>query len=63
MRAKAILPLPNLHTEPNEETRVGPRYLAHLAGDQARAPGRAPAAVTGYLRRHITRDEKLEVET
>ena len=34
--AKALMPLPNLHSELNEETRVRQRYLDLIVRDQAR---------------------------
>ena len=40
--AKAILPLPNLHTELSEETRVRSRYLDLIVREQARDDGRRP---------------------
>ncbi len=43
--AKAILPLPNLHNELNEETRVRQRYLDLIVRDDARRTVRARAAV------------------
>ncbi len=61
--AKAILPLPNLHNELNEETRVRQRYLDLIVRDQARETVRARAAVMSSLRRTFTGHDYLEVET
>ena len=61
--AKAILPLPNLHNELNEETRVRQRYLDLIVRDEARATVRARAAVMASLRQTFTAHEYLEVET
>ena len=36
--SKAILPLPNLHTELSDETRMRSRYLDLIAREQARRP-------------------------
>ena len=40
--SKALLPLPNLHNELSEETRVRSRYLDLIARDQARKTVRQP---------------------
>ncbi len=61
--AKAILPLPNLHNELNEETRVRQRYLDLIVRDQARETVRARAAVMSSLRHTFTGHDYLEVET
>ncbi|KPG85255.1 lysine--tRNA ligase [Frigoribacterium sp. RIT-PI-h] len=61
--AKAILPLPNLHSELSEETRVRQRYLDLIVRDQARATVRARAAAVSSLRRTFDSYEYLEVET
>ncbi len=61
--AKAILPLPNLHNELNEETRVRQRYLDLIVRDQARETVRARAAVMSSLRQTFTGHDYLEVET
>jgi lysyl-tRNA synthetase class 2 len=61
--AKAILPLPNLHAELNEETRVRQRYLDLIAREQARYVVRARAAATASLRATFTAHGYLEVET
>lgn len=61
--AKAVLPLPNLHTELSEETRMRSRYLDLIVREQARATVRARAAVNASLRRTFVGHEYLEVET
>ncbi|PYY32542.1 MULTISPECIES: lysine--tRNA ligase [unclassified Curtobacterium] len=61
--AKAILPLPNLHNELNEETRVRQRYLDLIVREDARKTVRARAAVMSSLRDTFTSHEYLEVET
>jgi lysyl-tRNA synthetase class 2 len=61
--AKAILPLPNLHSELNEETRVRQRYLDLIVRDQARETARARSTVMKSLRQTFEDDAFLEVET
>lgn len=61
--AKAILPLPNLHSELSEETRVRSRYLDLIVREQARTTVRTRAAVMTSLRSTFDAHEFLEVET
>ncbi|HEX4058137.1 MAG TPA: lysine--tRNA ligase [Galbitalea sp.] len=61
--AKAILPLPNLYTELNEESRVRSRYLDLIVREQARYVVRARAAVNASLRATFASHGYLEVET
>ncbi|MER3390863.1 MAG: lysine--tRNA ligase [Microcella sp.] len=61
--AKAILPLPTLHKELNEETRVRQRYLDLIVRDQARRTVRARAAAVASLRATFAEHGYLEVET
>jgi len=61
--AKAILPLPNMHSELSEETRVRARYLDLIVREQARATVRARAKVMQSLRATFDAHEYLEVET
>ncbi|KQO63770.1 lysine--tRNA ligase [Curtobacterium sp. Leaf261] len=61
--AKAIQPLPNLHSELSEETRARARYLDLIVRDQARATVRARAKVMQSLRATFDGHEYLEVET
>ncbi|MBA8814931.1 OB-fold nucleic acid binding domain-containing protein, partial [Frigoribacterium faeni] len=57
--SKAILPLPNLHGELSEETRVRQRYLDLIVRDQARLTVRARAAAVSSLRRTFDSYEYL----
>src|SRR5690606_2198619 len=52
--AKAIRPLPNLHSELSEETRVRQRYLDLISRDAARSTVRARASVNASLRATFT---------
>jgi lysyl-tRNA synthetase, class II len=61
--AKAILPLPTLHNELSEETRVRSRYLDLIARDRARDTVRARATVNASLRRTFEGHGFTEVET
>ena len=61
--AKALMPLPNLHSELNEETRVRQRYLDLIVRDQARETVRARAQVNASLRSTFGEHGYLEVET
>ena len=61
--AKAILPLPNLHTELSEETRVRSRYLDLIARDQARRNVIARSHAVASLRSTFTGLGFLEIET
>jgi lysyl-tRNA synthetase, class II len=61
--AKAVLPLPNLHTDLSDEARVRSRYLDLIVREQARTTVRARAAVNASLRATFTEHEYLEVET
>ena len=57
--AKAIMPLPNLHTELSDEARVRTRYLDLIVREQARSSVRARAAVNASLRATFTAHEYL----
>lgn len=61
--AKAVLPLPNMYTELNEETRVRQRYLDLIVREQARTTVRTRAAVMASLRATFAAHDFLEVET
>ena len=61
--AKALLPLPNLHTELSDEVRVRQRYLDLITREQARVTVRARAAAVTSLRTTFAAHEYLEVET
>ena len=61
--AKAILPLPNMYAELNEETRVRQRYLDLIVRDQARQTVITRAKTMASLRRTFAARDYLEVET
>ena len=61
--AKAILPLPNLHNELSEETRMRSRYLDLIARPQARTNVIDRAKVNASLRRTFGSLGFIEVET
>ncbi|QNE36795.1 lysine--tRNA ligase [Leifsonia shinshuensis] len=61
--SKAILPLPNLHNELNEETRVRSRYLDLIAREQARRNVLDRAAAVASLRSTFAGQGFVEVET
>ena len=61
--SKALLPLPNLHSELSEETRVRSRFLDLIVRDQARETVIARAKVNASLRRTFEGHGFLEVET
>src|SRR4051812_617916 len=63
MAAKALRPLPNLHAELSEETRVRSRYLDLLVRDRARETVRSRATAVASLRRTFTEHGFLELET
>ncbi|AMM19587.1 lysine--tRNA ligase [Frondihabitans sp. PAMC 28766] len=60
---KAILPLPNLHSELSEESRVRTRYLDLIVREQARTTVRARSTVMKSLRSTFDSHDFLEVET
>lgn len=61
--AKAVRPLPVAHKPLSEETRVRQRYVDLLMRPQARRVVELRAAVNASLRRTLTGDGFLEVET
>jgi len=61
--AKAILPLPNLHTELSEETRVRSRYLDLIAREQARVNVVNRSKAVTSLRATFAQRGFIEVET
>ena len=61
--SKAILPLPNLHNDLNEETRVRSRYLDLIAREQARKNVLDRAKTNASLRRTFAGLGFVEVET
>ncbi|AJM78221.1 lysine--tRNA ligase [Rathayibacter toxicus] len=61
--AKAILPLPNLHNDLGDETRVRQRYLDLIIRPQARETVVTRAKVNASLRSTFAAHDFLEVET
>lgn len=61
--SKALLPLPNLHSELNEETRVRQRYLDLIVRPQARETVLHRAQINQSLRDTFRSHDYLEVET
>ncbi|MBC7723872.1 MAG: lysine--tRNA ligase [Burkholderiaceae bacterium] len=61
--AKTLRPLPNLHTELNEETRVRSRYLDLITREGARQMVRARATAVASLRTTFGTHDYIEVET
>ena len=61
--SKAVLPLPNLHSDLSEESRVRSRFLDLIVRDQARETVLARAKVNQSLRRTFTERGFVEVET
>jgi lysyl-tRNA synthetase, class II len=63
MATKALRPLPVLHKEMNEETRVRQRYADLIVREEARATVRRRAAVVRSLRDTFHRHDFVEIET
>jgi lysyl-tRNA synthetase class 2 len=63
MAAKALRPLPNLHSSLNEETRVRQRYADLIVRDTARHIARLRPAVMTSLRSSFAKRDYIEVET
>ena len=63
MAAKALRPLPNVHTELSEEVRVRQRYVDLVVRPQAREMVRRRAAVVRTLRDVLHGRDFIEVET
>ncbi len=63
MAAKALRPLPVLHTDLAEETRVRARHADLIVREEARAVVRTRAAVVRSLREHLHARGHLELET
>jgi lysyl-tRNA synthetase class 2 len=61
--AKALLPLPNLHTELSEETRVRSRYLDLISREQARSNVISRSKAVASLRKTFTDLDFIEIET
>jgi len=63
MAAKALRPLPVLHKDVNEETRVRQRYADLVVRDEARRMARTRIAVVAGLRATFAEQDFLEIET
>jgi lysyl-tRNA synthetase class 2 len=63
MASKSLRPLPVLHRELSEETRVRQRYVDLIVREEARVTVRARSAVVRSLRRTLEDRDFLEVET
>lgn len=61
--SKALLPLPNLHSDLSDETRVRQRYLDLITREQARSTVVARAKVNASIRSTFASHDFLEVET
>ncbi|SEB85216.1 lysyl-tRNA synthetase, class II [Paramicrobacterium humi] len=61
--SKAVLPLPNLHNELSEETRVRSRYLDLIVREQARQNVVMRAQTVASLRKTFTDRGFIEIET
>jgi lysyl-tRNA synthetase class 2 len=61
--AKALLPLPNLHSELSEETRVRSRYLDLISREQARRSVIQRSQTVASLRKTFTDRAFIEIET
>ncbi|MFE5407635.1 lysine--tRNA ligase [Microbacterium sp. NPDC056569] len=61
--SKAVLPLPNLHSELSEESRVRSRFLDLIVRDRARETVLARAKVNASLRDTFASHDFVEVET
>ena len=63
MASKALRPLPTLHKELSEETRVRQRYADLVVRQEARDMVRTRAAVTRAVREELHRQGYVEIET
>lgn len=63
MASKALRPMPTLHHELSEESRVRERYADLVMRPQAREVLRTRAAITRSIRETLHREGYLEVET
>ncbi|HAM26912.1 MAG TPA: lysine--tRNA ligase [Microbacteriaceae bacterium] len=61
--AKAVRPLPNLHVELSDETRVRSRYLDLIAREGARQMVRSRSKAVASLRKTFDDEGYIEVET
>ena len=63
MASKALRPLPVLHKELSEESRVRRRYVDLIAREEARTMVRSRAAITRAVRETLYQQGYIEVET
>ena len=63
LAAKALRPMPTLHKELSDETRVRQRYADLTVREAARGMVRIRAAITRSLRESLHRDGYVEIET
>jgi len=63
LASKALRPLPTLHNELSDETRVRQRYADLVAREAARDMVRTRAAITRSIRETLHRDDYVEIET
>ena len=63
LAAKALRPMPTLHKELSDETRVRQRYADLTVREAARGMVRTRAAITRSLRESLHRDGYVEIET
>ena len=63
MASKALRPMPNLHAELSDETRVRQRYADLTVREAARDMVRTRAAITRSLRETLHREGYVEIET
>jgi len=63
MASKALRPMPTLHKELSDETRVRQRYADLTVREAARDMVRTRAAITRGIRETLHRDGYLEIET
>ncbi len=63
MASKALRPLPVLHRELSEESRVRRRYVDLIAREEARSMVRTRAAITRAIRETLHAQGYIEVET
>lgn len=63
LASKALRPLPTLHKDLSEESRVRRRYVDLIVRDEARQVLRTRAAITRSIRETLHREGYLELET
>ena len=63
LASKALRPLPTLHNELSDETRVRQRYADLVVREAARDMVRTRAAITRSIRETLHRDDYVEIET